>query len=365
MDIKLKYCFNCGAELVIKGSKFCYNCGQDLRVENLDFVNEDLILANLNQEFIFPIKQDVWKNNIWDYWEAEKITEDVTHISDVCEYWATVKSKLIGNDLFEGNFIKWDDYTYWMPIDDIPLNLARIEMLIHNGFIEVKIFIKWCERLYSFLKDKSDSIEKDLGFKLRWVDSSEYPHIVIYNLIDMNNKDLWDGAMKWHISVAERIYEVFSPLMKDFCLENPDVIDFDDIRAVYWKELDARLPKSDILIMDVHHHWLNYPLALKNFGWKDAHIVLKAYKNNHGYTINFECNSDIYKFLISQKREIEKELGTDLIWKKGGWYYEISTNINGNVKNKNEWEDALNWHVNIVERFKKVFIPRIDEYCNR
>ena len=64
------------------------------------------------------------------------------------------------------------------------------------------------------------------------------------------------------------------------------------------------------------------------------HIVLKAYKNNHGYTINFECNSDIYKFLISQKREIEKELGTDLIWKKGGWYYEISTNINGNVKNK-------------------------------
>ena len=70
----MKYCFNCGAELVIKGSKFCYNCGQDLRIENLDLEDEnsllnstlssdsgeDPVLKGLNEKFIFPIRSEIW-----------------------------------------------------------------------------------------------------------------------------------------------------------------------------------------------------------------------------------------------------------------------------------------------------------------
>ena len=144
-----------------------------------------------------------------------------------------------------------------MPIDDIPLNLARIEMLIHNGFIEVKIFISWCDALYHALKNRLESIEKDLGFKLSWDSSSHPKNISIFNLIDMNRKDLWDDAIKWHVSIAKRIYDVFSPLMKDFCLANPNVLDFEDLRAYYWKELDYRLDKSNLLNMDVHHPWVS------------------------------------------------------------------------------------------------------------
>ena len=364
MDIKLKYCFNCGAELVIKGAKFCYNCGQDLRVENLD-LEENLALKDFNEKFILPIKSEIWEGNIWDYGEANDLTANVNSICDVREYWQNVKNKLFENNLFDGHFIKFNEHVYWMPIDDIPLNLARIEMLIHNGFIEVKIYIYWCGRLYDFLKDKSDEIENDLGFKLRWVDGSHVRQIVIYNLIDMNNKDLWDDAKNWHISVAKRFYDVFSPLIKDFALENPDMLNFDDLRANYWKELDYRLDKSNLLPMDVHHHWAGYSFIMNDFSWDDVRLILNAYKNKYQFRVCLACNRDIYNFLHRQKREIEEELGFSLNWVKGKRFFDIFITHRGKVKNKDEWEDALNWQASNVEKFKKVFIPRINEFYNR
>ena len=364
MDIKLKYCFNCGEKLVIKGAKFCYNCGQDLRVENLD-LEEPLVLKELNEKFILPIKSEIWEGNIWDYEQANELTVNVNDISDVRDYWQNVKDKLIENNLFEGHFIKLNEHIYWMPIDDLPLNLTRIEMLIHNGFIEVKIYIAWCGILYDFLKDKLNSIENDLGFKLGWVDGSQARQIVIYNLIDMNNKDLWEDAMNWHISVAKRFYDVFSPLMKEFLLENPDVLDFDDIRANYWKELDYRLDKSNLLTMDVHHQWAGYPFILNNFSWGEVRFILNAYKNKYRFRICLACNKSIYNFLHRQKREIEEELGFNLVWEKRKWFSDIYITHRGNVKNKDDWEDALNWQVSNAEKFKKVFIPRINEFYNR
>ena len=322
-------------------------------------------LNDLNKKFIFSLTPNIWQNNIRSYNEANLITENVNDICDVREYWKNVKCKIIENNLFDGHFIKFNDRIYWMPIDDIPLNLARIEMLIHNGFIEVKIFISWCDALYHSLKNRLESIEKDLGFKLSWDSSSHPKNISIFNLIDMNRKDLWDDAIKWHVSIAKRIYDVFSPLMKDFCLVNPNVLDFDDLRAYYWKELDYRLDKSNLLNMDVHHPWVGYSFILNNFGWSDVRFILNAYKNRYQFRICLACNKDIYDFIIAQKSEIEDELGFNLIWKRKKGFSDIYIIHRGNVKNKNEWEDALIWQVSNVEKFKKVFIPKINEFYNR
>ena len=322
-------------------------------------------LNDLNKKFIFSLTPNIWQNNIRSYNEANLITENVNDICDVREYWKNVKCKIIENNLFDGHFIKFNDRIYWMPIDDIPLNLARIEMLIHNGFIEVKIFISWCDALYHSLKNRLESIEKDLGFKLSWDSSSHPKNISIFNLIDMNRKDLWDDAIKWHVSIAKRIYDVFSPLMKDFCLANPNVLDFEDLRAYYWKELDYRLDKSNLLNMDVHHPWVGYSFILNNFGWSDVRFILNAYKNKYQFRICLACNKDIYDFIIAQKSEIEDELGFNLIWKRKKGFSDIYIIHRGNVKNKNEWEDALIWQVSNVEKFKKVFIPKINEFYNR
>ena len=141
---------------------------------------------------------------IWDNKEAERITANVNDICDVQDYWQNVGSKIIENNLFDGHFIKFNNHIFWMPIDDIPLNLARIEMMIFAGYIKVKLFIAWNGDLYKFLENKLDHIEKELGFKVKGENLSNPYQIVIYNLTDINNKDLWEDAMHWHISVAKR-----------------------------------------------------------------------------------------------------------------------------------------------------------------
>ena len=153
--------------------------------------------------------------------------------------------------------------------------------------------------------------------------------------------------------------------MKDFCLANPNVLDFDDLRAYYWKELDYRLDKSNLLNMEVHHPWVGYSFILNNFGWSDVRFILNAYKNKYQFRICLACNKDIYDFLIAQKSEIEDELGFNLNWKRKKWFSDIYITHRGNVKNKNDWEDALNWQASNVEKFKKVFIPKINEFYNR
>ena len=56
---------------------------------------------------------------------------------------------------------------------------------------------------------------------------------------------------------------------------------------------------------------------------------------------------------------------THLIWKRKRGFSDIYITHRGNVKNKNEWEDALIWQVSNVEKFKKVFILKINEFYDR
>jgi hypothetical protein len=117
--------------------------------------------------------------------------------------------------------------------------------------------------------------------------------------------------------------------------------------------------------MDVHHHWAGYSFIMNDFSWDDVRLILNAYKNKYQFRVCLACNKDIYNFLHRQKREIEEELGFSLNWVKGKRFFDIFITHRGKVKNKDEWEDALNWQASNVEKFKKVFIPRINEFYNR
>ena len=52
-------------------------------------------------------------------------------------------------------------------------------------------------------------------------------------------------------------------------------------------------------------------------------------------------------------------------WKEAKWVSNISVTHYVTIKDKNNWEDAINWHVDMVDKFKKVFIPRINDFYDR
>ena len=381
MDIKLKYCFNCGAELVIKGAKFCYNCGQDLRVENLDSDGNpsDLIalsdesnknestdsLDDSNKEFIIQISPEILENNRCNGKELQKISQDAPKLGDLKDYWANIRQIIIENNLFNGNFIKWADNIYWMPINNVPLNLARIEFLVFKGFIETKLYISWDKNLYLFLKNKKDEIERELGSGCEFFERGNVKasKIAIYNKINLNDMDCWNDAMSWHIYMGKRFYDIFSNMVENYYSKNH--IEYNHLRGEYWKELDNRLDKKDLISMDIHHKWANYPFIIKNFGWNEVRLVLTAYTNHKKIQVGLACNGDIFNYLLLQKKDIEDELGFGLKWKGGKWHSDIFVIHRANIRDKNNWEESINWHLEMVDKFKKVFIPRISEFYNR
>jgi hypothetical protein len=77
------------------------------------------------------------------------------------------------------------------------------------------------------------------------------------------------------------------------------------------------------------------------------------------------CNGDIFDYLFSQKKDIEDELGFSLNWKGGKWLSDIFVIHRADIRDKTNWEESINWHLDMADKFKKVFIPRIDEYYNR
>ena len=367
MDIRMKYCFNCGAELVIKGSKFCYNCGQDLRVENLDLNGNESIdsLDDINKEFISQVKPEILENNRCNGKELQKISRGAPELGDLRDYWVHIRQIIVDNKLFNENFIKWDNRIYWIPINNLPLNLARIEFLVHKGFIETKLYISWDKNLYLFLKKKKDHIERELGFECEFFERSNVKasKIAIYNKINLNDNDCWNDAKNWHIYMGKRFYDVFSSLIESYYPRNP--VKYKNLREKYWKKLDNSLDKKDLITMDVHHEWANYPFIIKNFGWNEVRLVLTAYTNHKKIQIDLACNGEIFDYLFLQKKDIEDELGFSLNWKGGKWHSDIFVIHRADIRDKNNWEESIIWHLDMVNKFKKVFIPRINEFYNR
>lgn len=101
-----------------------------------------------------------------------------------------IKEKINQNNLFECNLYKWDFQTCMIPISNIILDLARIEMVIHNGFIEVKLCSPndYHTGIYDYLLDHKEEIEKELEFELNYF-KAKYWRISIYTQLDIAEKD--------------------------------------------------------------------------------------------------------------------------------------------------------------------------------
>lgn len=131
----------------------------------------------------------------------------------------------------------------------------------------------------------------------------------------------------------------------------------------YWTKLAERL--EDLTEFNARkpypQHW--YDLAI---GSSLAHISLTV--NTLKKEIRIETwisdNKDLYDYLESQKEVIEKELGYSLNWErlddKKASRISISKKID--INKEENWDEAIDWHLEKAVEFYKVFSMRIKDF---
>lgn len=284
---------------------------------------------------------------------------------DLYEYWSRLKEKIIRKGLFEGNLYKWDSQICWIPISKIILDLVRIEMVIHNGAVEVKLYSpnKNQSKLYDYLFSHKNEIEKELGFKLNYFKKKTW-NISIYTPIDVTNNDNWDDAMNWHIFMAKRFEEVFSQRIIDYHREIPS-IEPNHVRTQYWLEVYKGLSDFNLVNSEIPHPYPWYCILLDDVPYSQCRIELHAYTNKKQIKVSIiieKTRQDLYDYLLENKEIIENEIGFKLVWakNKGRRYIEIINNMD--IRDKNNWADAINWQLKTADKFKEVFNHKIIEF---
>ena len=203
--VNITHCFNCGIEFEFKNINFCYVCGQDLRANKPKEVH--------NQDIQFKIVSNLREINKY-------ITKNKIKPKRRYEYWKTIKERLDKEGIFDEALIDFYKPWYMIPIKGVRMDVARFEMLVWDGFIEVKLFVanyRWNDPgLYEFLYKFHNIFENQLGFKLNWNDTGNHVHISIYTPIDMNDENLWKNAREWHIFMFKKFKEVFSDKIINF-----------------------------------------------------------------------------------------------------------------------------------------------------
>ena len=223
----------------------------------LKLVVDDNLIFNESQKCNLPIKLSFCKLTTGED-KKEKYKVNI----NLNDYWSKLKKKINQNNLFECNLYKWDFQTCMIPISNIILDLARIEMVIHNGFIEVKLCSPndYHTDIYDYLLDHKEEIEKELGFELNYL-KSKYWRISIYTQLDITNRDNWEDAINWHIFMAKRFDEVFSHRIRNYYDEIP-LIESNNFRTQYWLEVSKKLSDFDFVGRETPHPGAWYCLLM-------------------------------------------------------------------------------------------------------
>lgn len=108
-------------------------------------------------------------------------------------------------------------------------------------------------------------------------------------------------------------------------------------------------------------HWINISI-----GSSLAHISLgvNSFEDIMRAMIYIPDRKDLYHFLEQKKDEIEKEIGSKLVWAelpgKKASYAKIETS--GSINNTEEWERYFSWMQEISEKLKRSFSKILKKY---
>ena len=140
------------------------------------------------------------------------------------------------------------------------------------------------------------------------------------------------------------------------------------LQREFWTELkDYFTDNNTFLSMRTPRpqHWYSFGVGKSYFG---IDIRIDTQKNITWCDFNL-WGSDVkdnYSFLLKDKDEIENELGYELKWRemegKKMSMISLSKNVNGNIKDRETWEDCFVWFKEKSESFHKVFSPRVKQF---
>lgn len=107
-------------------------------------------------------------------------------------------------------------------------------------------------------------------------------------------------------------------------------------------------------------YWFDVPVGRSNFALSN---ICNTYENHIGVRlyIGNKVTDQALPQLLEQKDSIEEEIGETLQWNPNPENRDkiISIHRKLEIRDQSQWPEAIDWLVDMIRRFRKVFMPRI------
>ena len=133
----------------------------------------------------------------------------------------------------------------------------------------------------------------------------------------------------------------------------------------FWSEFRDRIQEADTPLRARKprpHHYYDNPIGKSGF---HISFLVDSDSNRIGLELLIEDNEDAFWTLKDDEGEITDELGTDVIWEEpwethtGNMRSIIRVNREGDIEDRDQWEEYFDWMLDYGERFHEVFKPRL------
>ena len=202
-----------------------------------------------------------------------------------------------------------------------------------------------------------DSIYKVFGYLKDYEKITlEQPNIlVVWGGIKLEKQD---NLNKHEMIILN--HDEFLNKINDLVLYEKERIDTND----YWKELKHYHERNNPPIGNYYDDdW--YAIDLDDIPYKIANIQLKLNKNSIEIQLYHIFFRDIFDYLYSHAEQIENEIGEKLIWNaRNSKRFSSIIYLNKEIDyiNKENWEECMEWHSQMINKFKEVFIKYLKQY---
>lgn len=153
-------------------------------------------------------------------------------------------------------------------------------------------------------------------------------------------------------------------------VNNNNDSEMDMIKLEYWTKIAEYIREHpEINLKERKPLKLNYyNIKLSNVKKSLAHLSLKVNtQKKHILTqIWIKNNNELFEYLFTNKETIEEELGFELFWRNKENNKSSTIGIRRNIDSikKDNWDEYIKWHIDMGEKFNKVFAPIIKEFEN-
>ena len=134
------------------------------------------------------------------------------------DFWTYLNSQIVKKESFLS--VRKPRAQHWHSFK-LGTSGSHLSAVIHTreNYISAEVYISDDKYLYAGLKHNKEEIDKQFGDTLDWqdLDDSKASRIRVYkNKLRLDNEDQWEANSEWLIEKLEKLYQVFSPRIKQF-----------------------------------------------------------------------------------------------------------------------------------------------------